>query len=99
MRGRYSLSFQQTIAELDQLLQADAARKAESLALLRTVVRNLDGELLPPDEDPGAGDGRLVARRLTNDGEPFVPMPKRTTHGGRFGPAVVAKLRAQALRR
>lgn len=95
------MSFDQTIAELDRLLQADAARKEGSLDLLRSAVRRLDGDLLPPAEDTGAAvDERLQERRrVTTSGEPFVPLPKRKTHGGRFGPAVIAKLRAEALRR
>jgi hypothetical protein len=93
------VTFDRTIAELDQLLQADAARKERSLGLLRSVVRNLDGGLLPPDEEPMvAGDGRPQRRGVMPAARPFVPMPKRTTHGGRFGPAVVAKLRERALR-
>lgn len=93
------MSFERTIAELDQLLQAEAARKEGSLGLLRSVVRNLDGSLLPSDEEPVAGDGRPGHRRgVMPAAPPFVPMPKRTTHGGRFGPAVVAKLRERALR-
>lgn len=91
------MSFDETMASLDQLLQADAARKEGPLALLRSAVSRLDGEPLPPSEAPQGDPGLGHPRRLTPDEAPWVPLPRRKTHGGRFGPAVVAKLRAEAL--
>lgn len=93
------MTFDRTIAELDALLKADATRRSDALQQLRSVVKGLDGGLLPPDDDPmRAGGERLGHRRDLPPARPFVPMPQRKTHGGRFGPAVVAKLRDRALR-
>jgi hypothetical protein len=87
------------MARLDQLLQAERQRKEVPLNLLRSVVKGLDGVLPSPDE-PGAdlGDVARPVRRATAPSRPYVALPRRTTHGGRFGPAVVAKMRARALR-
>ena len=94
------MGFDETNRLLDQLLQADAARRANSLDQLRAVAQRLDGSILPPVDDPvPQGDGRRARREVTAPAEPFVALPQRTTHGGRFGPAVAAKLRAEALRR
>jgi hypothetical protein len=94
------MSFDETIQQLDHILQADRARKEGSLALLRSAVQRLDGSPSLPDVEPLVERYERRDRRgVTNPPEPFVPLPRRTTHGGRFGPAVVAKLRAEALGR
>ena len=89
------MSFDETISDLDQLFQADRARKEGSLALLRSAVQRLD-VVAPGDEptDLTPSRGSTAPAR-----SPFVPLPKRTTHGGNYGPALRAKLRAQALER
>jgi hypothetical protein len=89
------VTFDATMAQLDQLLQADRDRKQGSLALLRSVVRDLD--LVAPEDDDPVGRDEGLRRGWTAPRTPFVPIPKRTTHGGRFGPAVMAKIRRQAL--
>lgn len=91
--------FDETFRQLEQLLQAEAARKEGILSLLRSAVRGLDGGLIPADEPPGQGDEVARRRGVTAPAERFVPLPVRTTPGGRWGPAVAAKLRAEALRR
>lgn len=93
------MGFDETIRQLDQIIQADAAKLASSLANLRAVGQRLDGPLLPDPEPLEQGDGRHRPREVTAPREPFVPLPTRTTHGGRFGPAVRERLRAEALSR
>lgn len=92
------MDFDATMAQLDQILQADRQRKEVSLGLLRSVVGALDGSA-PPLEDAGDGDEGRLPRRVTATSVPFVPIPKRKTRGGQFGPAVLAKLRSEALSR
>lgn len=90
------MTFDATMAQLDQILQADRQRKEGSLALLRSAVQALEGP--PAPWEPSGGDEAVAPRRTaTPERMPFVPMPKRTTHGGRFGPTVVARIRAAAL--
>jgi hypothetical protein len=97
-RERWSVGFDETIAQLDQIFQTERQRKERPLTLLRAVVMGLDGDSHPPE--PGDGDVVVSQRRATAPlGTPYVPIPKRTTHGGRYGPAVIAKFRARALAR
>jgi hypothetical protein len=91
------LTWDETIAQLDGLLQADRERKQGSLALLRSVVQGLEGAAPPLDEPlEGGNEGRSL-RGWTAPRDTFVPLPRRKTHGGNWGPAMRAKLRAQAL--
>jgi hypothetical protein len=87
----------ETIRQLDQLFQAERARREGSLALLRSVVQRLEGPLTPDPEPLEQGGGRGAPRGVTTPAVPFVPLPQRTTPGGRWGPAVRAKLRSEAL--
>ena len=90
------MGFSETMADLDHILKADRDRKAGALALLQSVVDGLDGALLPPEDEP------VIERRggvSPAASAPFTPMPRRTTHGGAFGPAVRAKLRSEAVRK
>lgn len=92
--------FDETIRQLDQIFQAERARVDAHRQRSEADSRRLDGSLLPPDEPPlGRDEGRGTRRGLTNPSEPFIPLPSRTTHGGRFGPAVRAKLRSEVLGR
>lgn len=63
---------------------------------MRAATLALDALLGADEDDPVAQVGRLP--RVPPARQPFVPLPKRKTHGGGFGPAVVAKLRQEALR-
>ncbi len=92
------MGFDETFRQLSDLLQAEAGRRESALRDLRSAVSRLDGGFLPPDE-PAERDEGGRARRMVQPPVPFVPLPSRTTHGGRFGPAVRAKLIAEALRR
>jgi hypothetical protein len=96
MRERCCVSFDETNQALDGLFQADRQRKESYLALLRSAVQQL-AVVAPGDEPldilPGGGRGATAPAPTRN----FVHLPQRTTHGGNFGPAVRAKLRAQAL--
>lgn len=89
------MTFDATMAQLDRLLQADRDRKQGALALLRAVVRDLDLAASEADDPLDRGEG--LRRGWTAPRTPFVPIPKRTTPGGRFGPAVMNKIRREAL--
>ena len=94
------MTFDETFRQLDQIVQAERARVENDRLRFAADTQRLDGSLLPPDETLIERDeGRRSRRGLTSPGEPFVPLPSRTTHGGRFGPAVRAKLRSEALRK
>jgi hypothetical protein len=89
-----------TIAQLDSLFAADRARQRESLARLQSIVSALDGSSsLTVDEHAEGSVWQERRREVTAPAEPYVPLPRRKTPGGRFGPAVVAKLRSEALGR
>lgn len=94
----------ETVAELDRLNQKAQLRRASNLRSLEAQVARLDVGASPLDDEPGAtppGSGRDDDRpRVTardSDRVPFVPLPQRTTHGGPWGPAMVAKLTSIAL--
>lgn len=91
--------FDETYRQLDQLLQAEATRVSRERQRAEADSQRLNGELLPPDEPLIERDGGRDRRGVTYPSEPFVPLPIRTTHGGRWGPAMRSKLRAEALRR
>ncbi|MEI6357967.1 MAG: hypothetical protein WCP53_12840 [Verrucomicrobiota bacterium] len=86
------------MAQLNGVLGADRARRDASMGQLRSAVANLYGS--PADMPDGSADIipiRSQQPQQTQQG--FVPMPSRTTHGGGFGPAVRARLRAEAMGR
>ena len=91
--------FDETYRQLDQLLQAEAARVSRDRQRAEADSQRINGGLLPPDEPLMERDEGRNRRGVTYPREPFVPLPSRTTHGGRWGPAMRAKLRAEALRR
>lgn len=95
-RSSYSSVIERTLDDLSRILRAESERKALPLASLRETVARLDlGS--PPEVEQGTAPPPAL-RRVTAP-ERWVPLPRRTTHGGRFGPAVAAKLRAEALNR
>jgi hypothetical protein len=86
--------------ELERLLGAERQRKAQNLAELAASLSEapvvLEDEIAEP---------RRPRRRepqpepLLSDELPFgIQLPKRTTHGGPFGPKVRRKLMAEAMR-
>jgi hypothetical protein len=94
------MTFDETIAQLDHLLQIDRTKRERALSQLQSIVQRLDAGSSPDVVEPLVERSeRRQARGVTNPGTPFVPLPSRTTHGGPWGPAMRAKLRAQALGR
>jgi hypothetical protein len=88
-------------ADLAALIARQAADKEVWLDKLRQQVRGLDeGEnsssLLDEPMDTGAGSTARGPAPTPQPQREWRP-PQRRTHGGNFGPAVVAKLRREAL--
>ena len=91
----------ETIAQLDQLHLASRERQMAWRRTLDDATARLGDSSVPfmePDA-PGPPAARSSAARVgTVAAEtPFVALPQRTTHGGRWGPAMVRKLTAEAL--
>lgn len=90
---------------LNELLEKDRTRRSVDLEKLRASAARLDAlysvseATEPVVEAPRASYGPTAARPEPQAEVPFVPLPRRTTHGGNFGPAVRAKLIAEALER
>lgn len=91
-------------AHLDLLNRQAESRRAYWLERLE---RNVAGLGVAGQPDP-VGDDPPRSRRGLGDrprpgpdpeSTPYVTLPQRTTHGGDFGPAVRAKLIAEALGR
>lgn len=102
LRSIYSAA-DETIAALDRLLSPDREREREARMWLRDATARL-GDSTAPYLDAPAGDepasgapAPAPVRRAVAPETPYVPLPQRTTHGGPFGPAVRAKLIAEAL--
>lgn len=89
----------ETIASFDRLHMTTQAQRSRSLQQLEGVVAGLDGSFGGPEEAPSVQRRERNGDRVptSQDPEPFVALPKRTTHGGPWGPKVAAKLRAAAL--
>lgn len=90
----------ETIEMFDRLQSPLEQRRTRALQQLESVVAGLDGSFAEIDEAPVRRErpaDRRAGERL--DREPFVALPKRTTHGGDWGPKVAEKLRAEALRK
>jgi hypothetical protein len=92
----------ETIEQLNGLHLAERNRRRDGAALLQAAVARLDvAGLLQPDEiDPvprERRDERSGRSAVEPDPVPFVALPRRTTHGGPFGPKVRDKLIAEAL--
>jgi len=89
-------------AIVQRMFQADRSRGAALAADLARYVARLDAEPTGTDGDDPQAPGRvppptrpagLVAQRTEQDYSTL--LPRRTTHGGDFGPAVRAKLVAE----
>lgn len=103
LRSIYSEA-DETVADLDRLNQKAQLRRASTLRSLEASVARLDVGASPLDDEEATaplrnerGGDRPRPVREDSDPAPFVPLPQRTTHGGRYGPAVVEKLTAIAL--
>lgn len=89
-------------AQLSALVARQAADKEAWLEKLRQHVRGLDdsaGDLssTSPGEIEGQGAEPQGQRFRPPQPQPEWKPPQRRTHGGNFGPAVMAKLRREAL--
>lgn len=87
----------ESMALLDRNNQAEEARRAKTRLSLDSAVAGLSVEGAPLD----LTDLRTDAPRGGVMASPrsFVPMPRRSTHGGPFGPAVRQKLVDEAMGR
>lgn len=102
LRWIYSAA-DETVAQLDQLHRASHERALMTRQSLDASVARLGESSAPFVDVAGSSPGGPVTE--TSRGrpqpvvpkEPYFPLPERTTHGGPFGPAVRAKLLAEAL--
>ena len=103
LRSIYSAA-DETVAQLDQLHRASRERARATRLSLDAAVARL-GESSAPFVDqmvgtdpqpPSGGTGPSRSGAVAEE-SPYFPLPERTTHGGPFGPAVRAKLLAEAL--
>lgn len=92
------MSFEETMARLDGILGAEEERRRIGAAGLLAARSRLDAVGLLPD-GPEPTERGVPDRRESAPRPRFAPLPRRTTHGGRFGPSVAAKLRSEALRK
>lgn len=98
-----SSSLDETVAMLDDLSHRQRVNQNEWLGRLREhvaerpVVEDSDGETPPPPRSRQERAGRSGADRP--DPRPFVALPRRTTHGGDFGPVVAEKIRNEIFAR
>ncbi|NJD28873.1 MAG: hypothetical protein FIA92_11325 [Chloroflexi bacterium] len=103
MTWRSTSSVDETLAQLDALHRPLAERRAAARVDLDRMVAALSVSSEPWAEAADAERPTPSARRragtVAQGREPdqFVALPERTTHGGPFGPAVRAKLIAEAL--
>lgn len=96
-----SFALDETIASLEQLHAQSQSNRAKAKAQLDLLVETLGVSSAPWVEESSAdlvGAGRPSSPALPAP-TPYVALPERTTHGGPFGPAVRAKLIAEALAR
>lgn len=105
LRSIYSAA-DETVADLERLNQKGRAQQGLLLPELKAIVARLDfGSGTAEDETVVAprrnerGGDRSPTAPADSDPAPFVPLPQRTTHGGRWGPKMVEKLTNIALER
>lgn len=97
-----SSAVDQTIERLNGLHLAERNRSRDGLRDLEAAVARLDaaGSEQPDEIDPAPRERRHerdVRSAPAPDPVPFVALPRRTTHGGPFGPKVRERLIAEAL--
>lgn len=98
-----SSAVDETIERLNGLHLAERNRRRDGGRNLEAVVARLDAAVPvqlddePESRTPRERDERSTRSVVDPDPAPFVPLPRRTTHGGAYGPAVRAKLTAIAL--
>jgi hypothetical protein len=100
LRSIYSAA-DETIAQLDQLHRLSSERSLTWRQSLDAATARLGDSSAPFVEQvapgPSAQPGVEGASAPPPAAEPYYALPRRTTHGGPFGPAVRAKLLAAAL--
>jgi len=98
LRSIYSAA-DETAADLDRLLSASALQRSQIHQRLELLVAGLGHSDVDAPEAPQGRHERPVDRRpdAPDPEPPFVALPQRTTHGGPWGPAMRAKLTAEAL--
>lgn len=97
----WSVSVEETVAQLDQLHQSNLRRQADLRARLKDVV---DAATFDTDEDSPAPVARQDGRTgrpagVQPDRPSFVPLPRRRdpTAGGGWGPKMREKLTAEII--
>ena len=89
----------ETIAALDRLHMTTQASRIRARASLDAVVAGLTGTFVVEEPDPLERRERAETDRRppSQDPQPFVALPQRSTHGGPFGPKIRDKLTQAAL--
>lgn len=95
-----SSSLDATVSALDRLHQASESRRTLSRRLLDGALARLDAVVTGDIEGtyaPARTNGAEDRRPPAPDPAPFVPLPRRTTHGGPWGPAMREKFTREAI--
>jgi hypothetical protein len=93
-------SIEDTLEQLDRLHQSNLQRQADLRDRLKAVVDASSFDM--PDEPQGAPVARQDGRTGRSAGPvpdrpSVIPLPRRTTHGGPWGPKMRAKLEAEII--
>lgn len=91
-------SFEEANERLSGLLAAERQKKAADLRALEHHITRTWDDAMSDEPDEASPPRREAPRRVAGTGRPpeepfFVPLPRRTSHGGPWGPAMVAKFR------
>lgn len=98
LRSIYSAA-DETIEAFDRLQQSTLLRRSHDLQRLESVAAGLNGAYQDEPEAPLTRERREDRPATGAAPEPFIPLPKRTTHGGPFGPKVAAIITAEIVRK
>lgn len=98
-------TFEETFEALSEVLRPARETQRANLQRLQELVRQSEAPAMADDATAPAEDVSAEPvpgaapriERLTTERSPQVVLPRRTTHGGDFGPAVRQKLIAEAL--